>query len=460
MLGLQQRERPLDQPEHAVPPCRVVRPRPDEDRGRAVRQGDLVRRLDRRPDTVRDDVGDELERLVERAARPLLLARPGRRRPAQRAAPDRDVVAGRDPHGHGCAGGVGRRERPGGEAHDRRRDPDRPVRRAARVDDVERERQVRRLARGEVGAEVDLQVRVVRLALRDGDLRLAISAGDPEVGRAREDRQERRAEEEATRDRVAKVVRRREPDRDRDAAVLGQDVVGGVADRASGRVALRPRAPGRSPAPARSPARGPARPTGPRSVRSAASARAGPCGFGVRSGRRRCCGQELPQPGRVAVQQRRRPDRARPRTRPAPDRRSTASRATRRRSGRRCRRRARARGPARRRRASASGSSTARIGRPSSATENFASGKSSFQRSSVRYDLRRPSPRGGARCAQTIAPIAGSRIRVVRRSRRTRPSSVRSHATMPSRSSAGSGLQAELGEPALDVDGFGHGGPV
>ena len=46
--------------------------------------------------------------------------------------------------------------------------------------------------------------------------------------------------------------------------------------------------------------------------------------------------------------------------------------------------------------ARAIGSSTASSGRPSSPTENLANGNSSFQRSSLRYDLRNMSLIGGA----------------------------------------------------------------
>ena len=80
------------------------------------------------------------------------------------------------------------------------------------------------------------------------------------------------------------------------------------------------------------------------------------------------------------------------------------------------------------------GSSTARIGRSSSPTPNFANGNSSFQRSSLRYDLRNMSLMGGAKWAQTMSASDGSRITVTRRSKRRRPSSTRSQEAIPSRS--------------------------
>ena len=93
-------------------------------------------------------------------------------------------------------------------------------------------------------------------------------------------------------------------------------------------------------------------------------------------------------------------------------------------------------------------SSMLSTGRPSSAMPNFAKRYVSFHSKRRRYALRRPSPSGGARCAQTTItpPGRASWISERRRARRRSPSSSRSHtvarsrrcgsgATMPKRSS-------------------------
>ena len=95
--------------------------------------------------------------------------------------------------------------------------------------------------------------------------------------------------------------------------------------------------------------------------------------------------------------------------------------------------------------ASAMGSSIVSRGRSSSLTANLANGSSSFQRRSLRYDLRNMSLIGGANWAQQMSARVGSRMIVTRRSNRRRPSSTRSQLAIPSRSprSTGSSPRSE-----------------
>ena len=85
------------------------------------------------------------------------------------------------------------------------------------------------------------------------------------------------------------------------------------------------------------------------------------------------------------------------------------------------------------------GSSATSSGRSSSPTENLTNGSSSFQRRSLRYERRKPSLMGGAKCAQQISASAGSRMSVMRRAARRRPSRTRSHDVTPSRSARSRG---------------------
>ena len=105
-------------------------------------------------------------------------------------------------------------------------------------------------------------------------------------------------------------------------------------------------------------------------------------------------------------------------------------------------------------------------GRSSSPTENFTNGSSSFQRSSLRYDLRKMSLMGGAKWAQQISASDGSRINVIRSRARRRPSRTRSHDVTPSRSARSMGARPSSASHASTSaaahgrrpGGDGHGG--
>ena len=105
------------------------------------------------------------------------------------------------------------------------------------------------------------------------------------------------------------------------------------------------------------------------------------------------------------------------------------------------------------------GISTAAIGRSSAVRLNLTKGNSSFQRSSFRYDLRSPSPIGGAMWSQTNAPTAGSKTTVTGTSKRRRPSSRRSHELIPSRSIRSTGPSRSSASQASTVGASGPAGP-
>ena len=162
-------ERALQEGGRLPRPARVVGPGTDcEVRGRRAER-DVDRDLAVGPRPVGEDVRRQVRRVRERAARDRRRAVGRRRRPAEPACGDSDLVAGRDRDRDRRSGDPGAAERPDREPEQGRADADDPGRRAARIGQHEGEPDGGRPPARESLGEPDRQQRGGRRARRHLD---------------------------------------------------------------------------------------------------------------------------------------------------------------------------------------------------------------------------------------------------------------------------------------------------
>ncbi len=165
----QDREAALEQAADSLAPGRIVGPGSDADGERLAIEFDEARRLGVVVWPLRDEVGEEAERLGEPAAREDRPSGIVGRRLTDVAGLDLDRVAGREDDGHAAArrGVAGKGPRP--ERHEAGADANLPGRRSAWVRDVEGEGERPRRARRKTSAEVDPEERPIGLGGGDAD---------------------------------------------------------------------------------------------------------------------------------------------------------------------------------------------------------------------------------------------------------------------------------------------------
>ena len=195
---------------------------------RCVGHGRLDRSIHVGARPVGDEIGEELERLVQPAGLVDRAALVVDRRRGQVAGLDADRVVLREDDRDTATGRLVRRVRPHGERGERITDADVAGARPAGVLQVERQAVLRGLAAEQPPPEVDPQQRVVIVPARGAD-RGAAAAVDPEARGSRQDGEVRGVEEVATRGRIAKMVLEGHVDRHAHEAIAGPHLIGRVA---------------------------------------------------------------------------------------------------------------------------------------------------------------------------------------------------------------------------------------
>ena len=211
-----------------MPQARVLLPVPDGKPHRYVGHGRLDRSIHVGARPVGDEIGEELERLVQPAGLVDRAALVVDRRRGQVPGLDADRVVLREDDRDTATGRLVRRVRPHGERGERITDADVAGARPAGVLQVERQAVLRGLAAEQPPPEVDPQQRVVAVPARGPDRRAA-AAVDPEARGSRQDGEVRGVEEVATRGRIAKMVLEGHVDRHPHEAIAGPYLIGRVA---------------------------------------------------------------------------------------------------------------------------------------------------------------------------------------------------------------------------------------
>ena len=214
-----------EQTGHALGPRRVVLPGADVDLDRRAQDVGAHRGVAVRAWAVGDEVGEELERPVERAAAEDRAAGPVGGGRGDLARLDLDVEALGEDHSDRAARRAGRRERPHRERDQRVADPQVARRGATRVGHVELQPVLRGLAAEQASREVESEPGV-GLGLGDGPDRGRVAArGQLQGRRPRQDVEEGVVEVEPAGRRVLQPVVQRQVDRDVHPSLVGLDVV-------------------------------------------------------------------------------------------------------------------------------------------------------------------------------------------------------------------------------------------